>query len=458
MAIPTEEARKALIEAARQAAEAAGSDERARIAWKTSGYHTSVVVEVPVDSVLLNPNSHRIRAQLESHPNGDLIKTQPYSEEAQALIADLLRQTDGFERLKENLKEVGQRDYGITTHTGLLVNANTRCVALRDLEVSHLRVAILPPDAQQRDIDHLELRLQLQQDFKQEYSFSNALLFVDDMLNLYGYTPEKVALEMHLAAKSDPPNKRAEETQRHVRMLATTRELQHLSGGKLPLTWFDDKEQAMQELDTEVEKLKKQDPEAARKLKNNRLLGMVANVGYRELREMDDDFVDQYLVSTMDEQPLFEGRVDEVLASPEPEEAPDIKGLEVFDAVTPVPSAGPDVEGLLTRLAASHGQAKVALVEGQGGGVEEERGDVLYQLGQAINDAANEAKDERKLGNLHDQPRKLLSAAAKTVRKATDAYRQVRGRSEFKSDPFKAARTDLDGALAALDKALGETN
>ena len=34
MAIPTEEARKALIETARQAAEQTGSDERARIPWK----------------------------------------------------------------------------------------------------------------------------------------------------------------------------------------------------------------------------------------------------------------------------------------------------------------------------------------------------------------------------------------------------------------------------------------
>jgi hypothetical protein len=209
-------------------------------------------------------------------------------------------------------------------------------------------------------------------------------------------------------------------------------------------------------LDGEVEKLKRQDPGAAKKLKNNRLLGMLAGVGYRELREVDDKFVDQYLVSSLDEQPLFEGRVEEVLATPEADEGPELKGLDVFDTVSPKPPTGSDVEGLLTRLAVSHGQAKVTLVESPGSAVEEERGDVLAQLGEAVNDAANEAKDERKLGNLHDQPRKLLSAAAKTVRKASDAYRQVKGRSEFKPDPFKAARADLDGALAALDKALGE--
>ena len=54
-------------------------------------------------------------------------------EEGLADEAFIAERTEGFEDLKANLGEVGQNDVGVVTRRGVLVNANTRAVALRDL-------------------------------------------------------------------------------------------------------------------------------------------------------------------------------------------------------------------------------------------------------------------------------------------------------------------------------------
>src|SRR3954467_7240653 len=92
------------------------------------------VIRVRLDSVVLNPRSHRIKSQLESDPGAKAaIEQDPDGEEAQGRIATLLRATAGFEALKRDLEHRDQRDPGIVTREGRLINANTRAVALTDL-------------------------------------------------------------------------------------------------------------------------------------------------------------------------------------------------------------------------------------------------------------------------------------------------------------------------------------
>ena len=88
------------------------------------------VIRIPLDAIVLNQRSHRIKAELESHPERVDIAADPFSEHAQEVLSALLRGTDDYAILKEDLKEHGQRDFGVVTRIGLLVNANTRAVAL----------------------------------------------------------------------------------------------------------------------------------------------------------------------------------------------------------------------------------------------------------------------------------------------------------------------------------------
>lgn len=399
------------------------------------------VVLLRADQVLLNPRSHRIRAQLESHPQIELVESEPYGEKAQAIIESLLRETEGFEDLRANLKDAAQREYGIVTHVGLLVNANRRCVALRDNGVDYIRVAVLPSDAQQKEIDGLELRLQLQEDFREEYSFSNQLLFVEDLLQTYGYSDERVALDMNWGSPSNPASVKegVKNVQKHVRMLAAMRQLQHLSGGRLPLTWLDDKQQAMIDLDAELEKHGKKDDAAANLVRNNRLLGMLANVFYRDLREVDANFLDRYLLSYLETKDTFAGRIERLFERPASETSA-LKGLDAFEAVSPTSQAGKlDAEPLVTKLAASHGQPKVRWKSPEGDDVDEDRALILADLLEAMGEAADDARVDRKAGSAQERPRRLLEQAAKAVRRAGDAYLEVRDLSDFKHGQFDAA-------------------
>ena len=126
----TNEARRKAIEGALEAHKP--GNELLHLPWQESSSDFKVV-KLPVDTVLLNPRSHRIRAQLESHPEHKLVDEDPHSEKAQEIIAQILREGEGYQELKTNLREVGQRDAGAITRYGLLVNANRRVVALRDL-------------------------------------------------------------------------------------------------------------------------------------------------------------------------------------------------------------------------------------------------------------------------------------------------------------------------------------
>ena len=88
----------------------------------------------------------------------------------------------------------------MVTRDGLLVNANTRLAALQELGIDYVRAALLPSDADEHAIDRLELELQVQRDFKQDYTFTNELIFLNELLNAHGYTEEKVAKALNWAA------------------------------------------------------------------------------------------------------------------------------------------------------------------------------------------------------------------------------------------------------------------
>src|SRR5215218_670050 len=158
------EARRRAIEKALQAFEELGATEKEAIPlpYKDGNNGPFPVINVPVDVVLFNPRSHRIKAQLESHPKGQLVSDNPYSEEAQAVVQEILEATKGFEDLMANLSELGQSAPGVVTRDGLLVNANRRLAALRKLGHNYIRAAVLPSDADEHAIDRLELELQVQ--------------------------------------------------------------------------------------------------------------------------------------------------------------------------------------------------------------------------------------------------------------------------------------------------------
>jgi hypothetical protein len=128
--------------------------EVARLPWSSGEPLLCPVIKIRVDEVLLNHRSHRLRSQLEDDPEWRELASAPDSEPAQRVLERLVRRArteEQFAALKESLQRDGQTDAGVMTHDGVLVNANTRAVAIREFEDParrYIRVAVLPPTAQ----------------------------------------------------------------------------------------------------------------------------------------------------------------------------------------------------------------------------------------------------------------------------------------------------------------------
>src|SRR5688572_15146624 len=95
----TEEARKQRIEEALVAHGEQTAPRYLRIPWQ-GAQEDFPVISLPLDAVVLRHSSHRIRAQVESSPQRELIENEPFGEDAQRLLAEILRDTDGYEELK----------------------------------------------------------------------------------------------------------------------------------------------------------------------------------------------------------------------------------------------------------------------------------------------------------------------------------------------------------------------
>ena len=146
---------------------------------------------MPVDMLYFNPDTHRIRAQRTLDPERNrALEEDPWGQESQAYLHDLLKQrpsnpdqTDpDFTALMDELDDAGQREPGIVSPHGILVDGNTRAAALRDLGVANIKVGVLPDDTSRQDINDVELSLQLRKDRRRDYSYINRLIAIDEEL------------------------------------------------------------------------------------------------------------------------------------------------------------------------------------------------------------------------------------------------------------------------------------
>jgi hypothetical protein len=68
--------------------------ETVRIPWTTDERRLLDVITISADEVLLNPQSHRIRSQLQDDPVWDELSKDPFSEAAQRAVQRHLAQNE----------------------------------------------------------------------------------------------------------------------------------------------------------------------------------------------------------------------------------------------------------------------------------------------------------------------------------------------------------------------------
>lgn len=243
------------------------------------------VIQLPPNVPLLNHDNNRLAAQLLDHPKASLVHQNPLSPEAQDVIAELLSATSDFAQLKAELKQVGQKFPGLITRDGLLINGNTRAVALRELNQNGMLLAVLPDGILPEDIIALEVDLQMVQLTHQDYTFTNQLLLLERLSKQFIDATE-------LAKRMNWLRNGTKKVLAYKRILKIIQEIRALETSKpFPFAFFDSKQEHFKNLDEEYEKLKQTSVDSAERMKWSRIAAILLGVPKDQVREIDEDFI-----------------------------------------------------------------------------------------------------------------------------------------------------------------------
>ena len=395
------------------------------------------VIQLEVDVPLLNSRSHRLQAKLEAHPEREVVRDSPWDERAQAIVAQALKERHrNYQKLKESLQNEGQRDPGAITREGVLTNANTRAVALRDLDLADkrwIRVAVLPPDASPQELAELELALQVQDPLKDEYALTEKLLFIEEMARVYDKTAKQIAFDLRWAT-SDGRSLRAgaEQVEQHRRILLLVREMQKLTTPTLPLTFFDDKLEQLKALEKAYNAKRQDDPIAARAFRDNWLASSLAGAGsVHDLRAVDEDFI-SFLRPRLEEDAKIGNSAEELLKAADDgdsEEPPGVDILDSRDEDDELDGRG-QVTQILNLLAADLTSQKPS-VRLPGVTEELDRNELKTRLKQATKAAIKDRKAQDKAAGELEEPISQLREVVRRLQKAESSYRSVRKVSEW---------------------------
>lgn len=175
------------------------------------------VINVPLDVPVLNTSSFRIAPRLADHPSRDEVLADPDSAKSQAIVAQLVRDSHRqASDLKDSLADEGQDQPGVITRKGKLLNANTRCVLLRELveegrlpASTTLKVAVLPSDITTSEELTLESVLQKQREYKDEYNLVSELMMIERLYSGANLSDAQIAKSLRYKTASRVKDLRA---------------------------------------------------------------------------------------------------------------------------------------------------------------------------------------------------------------------------------------------------------
>jgi hypothetical protein len=409
--------------------------ETVRVPWTADERQLVDVITMGVDEVLLNPASHRIRAQLEDDPAWEQLKHDPFSEAAQRVIERHVREArdpDEFQALKESLIADGQTDPGVMTHKGLLINANTRVVALREVEDParrYIRVAVLPSTAKTEELTLLELRLQMQKDLKVEYSITNELLFIEELSVKRHLSAGQIARELRIS--TDNPRKGEAEVQARLKYLDLIRVMQRIPDRPLPLTFFNTiKLEQLREVHRTYTTLMERDPARARDHLSSFLLSVAVGIkAVHEIRHIDAEFMADYMLPQLEEDDGAVGGFARAIASPTGDSRPAARPVGVdallADDEADVP-AEVDVQRLINVVTSRDKRVQVP-----GTNVVLDREDLKDALKSAVAAGIKDKKREKRDEDQLTAPVAAVKDATQRLSRAKDALAAVHDDPEF---------------------------
>lgn len=412
--------------------------------WRGETRHLRVI-SMPIDVLYFNPDTHRIRAQRTMNPaRNRQLDEDPWTDAAQDYLRDLLRckpsnpaETDpDFLTLMEELDKFGQKAPGIITPGGILVDGNTRCAALRELGVRDMTVGVLPDDTTRRDINDVELSLQLRRDKRRDYSYINRLIAIEDEI-ARGRRPEDVARDFNIKTKTLSGDRWVYQLIQDAIERSTSPD-----GATLRLVDFEEHQEKLRELYRDYTKLATTDPDGAERLKESRLAMVLLNFAKTTVRLVEDDFYERYVAKRLTGS--LRPSVQQVSAVA----IPGLPGVQVPDASIGVKEA----RALTDRLLKAKSAALAPDVDPTAAAV----GDVLIAEAKDVFETAarmagqNAMLKQRQLA----VPDRVVDAAD-LIAQCVSEFVQARAKRALDEDALDDALLDLRKALRDLAKQAG---
>jgi hypothetical protein len=390
------------------------------------------VITINPEVPLLNPDNSRLRAQLLQHPLHSVVATNPTSPEAQKILAGLLASTEKFDDLKKQLLDFKQQEPGLVSREGLLVNGNTRLTAIRELGLTGFDVAVLPADATNDDFFDIEMSLQLRNLVHQDYTFTNQLLLVDSHLRRTDHNEKATINAMQWRRDG---LKKLRLSQGHLGIIEEIRSM----NPQLKYEFFDKRAEFIKNLFDEYTKLSEHSPAAAEHTKLSRILALLVGLNKDEIREIDEDFLEDLILPNIDG-----GDLEEVFAK---YKATEPEGDVLDDLLDESSHYSVNLKQLVLDVANS--------VIDTNGAINDGLIDQKYKkLHATFKSVAREKRESRVNAELRSEPIEYLKDVTNRIQDLADRIPVLVNDAQFESGKFSYQAKKTSKAIAALQDAL----
>lgn len=426
------------------------------------------VVQLPLAIPLLNTESFRIAPALQDHPEATIVAKDPHSPRAQEIVAELVAQSHRHRaELKASLL-AGQDQPGLITRVGKLINANTRCVLLRELVAEGanvsgtLRVAVLPPDITNAEELELESVLQKQHEHKDEYNLVSELMMLEK-LHSSGMTDKQIASRLRF-------NKRGARGVQDLReVLVLMDRARNLSSTRPPITSFipesgKDQTQNWIELLKEVRDLDANEGRIAgdRHIRGWLVAYYTGNDSVHALRFAKGDWLTRDVIAPMKETPtpVVESIVDAIQPAATGDGVGSTPssdtGLSLLDDEPIVPVETDAAERLLDIVVDARKDLNAPSKLDPSANAQNE--DVLRTIGTQVQAGLKARKQRAEDAERLRSPLSLVQSAVEALRKAAQAVGDFADEQELVPfrGPISEALDDAQDLLDELRGALGE--
>jgi hypothetical protein len=409
-------------------------------AWPRSDKELPLV-ELEVVWVRLSTLNHRTKSEqmkaIHEKRQGDLFSADPNGETAQSAQYDILSSQEGFDDLKADLKDRGQQLPAVVTAEGVLINGNRRSAALRSLFVDddyrpgqYISCLILPSDATIVEMVDLETELQIAREFKEDYTWVNEALLIEEIFDREDKNWARVAKRMHKDIGS---------VREQYEKLQQLHQLVQLSNGSRFHADFVPNESAFTELSKHI---RGKTGEEAASVRNAYFLGTLTGVNYRTLRHLRRANASTMVANEIATDPSLRSLMQTNVG--EEDREPDI----LDDVLGPGDvNHGADLAPVLSFFAQQKLDQEIEL---DGSRV------LVSDLFNSVKDAVDAAADEA--ANLDNddvaltEPLSQVKKAIRSLYKATEALPRARVFTEWSEPDFRNMVKELKDAVDGLEE------